>query len=46
MEDFLITYHITEDQAKKICNHFNEDYKFLEEYEIGELLDRVIDSLD
>lgn len=45
MEDFLITFHITEDQAIKICEYFNEDYRMLEDYEICELLDRLIDKI-
>lgn len=45
MEDSTILYHITEDQADKICSYFGEDANQLEEYEIGSLLDRIIDEL-
>lgn len=38
-------YVITEDQAIKICEHFNKDINTLENYEISELLDKVIDNL-
>lgn len=41
----IILFHITEDQANIICKHFNKDIKDLEEYEICELLDRIIDEL-
>ena len=40
-----IIYHITPDQAKKICIYFNEDYKKLEDYEICNYLDTIIDNL-
>lgn len=45
MEDFLINFHITKDQAEKICKHYNKNIEELEEYEITELFDRVIDEL-
>lgn len=45
MEDFLMTFHITADQADAICNHFGKDRNSLEEYEIAELLDKIIDNL-
>lgn len=38
-------YVITQDQAEKICNHFNKDINSLENYEICELLDNIIDNL-
>lgn len=45
MEQNNILYHITLDQAELICKHFNKDIRDLEEYEICELLDKVIDNL-
>lgn len=38
-------YYITDDQQRAICEHFGEDAE-LEDYEIVELLDRLIDELD
>lgn len=40
-----ILFHITLDQAKAIALHFGQDVATLEEYEICELLDRLIDEL-
>lgn len=45
MEDFLINYHITREQAEIICDHFNKNMNDLEEYEICELLDKIIDEI-
>lgn len=46
MEDEnYILFHITKDQQIKLINHFNKQNEILEEYEICELLDEVIDSL-
>lgn len=45
MEDYIINYHITEDQAKAICAHFNKNFEDMEEYDICELLDEIIDHL-
>lgn len=45
MEDFLINFHITKNQAEKICKYYNKNIDELEEYEITELLDRIIDEL-
>lgn len=38
-------YVLTEDQAIKICKHFNKDINSLKNYEICELLDQLIDNL-
>lgn len=46
MEDNMILFHITKEQAEKICKHFKKDFKTLEEYEITELLDTIIDELE
>lgn len=40
-----IDYKITLEQAEIICKYFNKDINKLEEYEICELLDKVIDKL-
>ena len=40
-----ILFHITEDQAIKIANYFNKNITNLEEYEICQLLDKIIDNL-
>ena len=44
IEQNTILFHITLDQATKICNHFNKDVNSLEDYEIDELLDKIIDE--
>lgn len=38
--NFILTY----EQAKDICEHYGEDITELEEWEIGELVDRLIDD--
>ena len=40
-----IIFHITEGQAEAIAKHFNENIDELEEYEICEMLDKIIDHL-
>ena len=40
--DFIFTT----DQMKKVCEHFGKNIDELEDYEVAELLDRVIDELD
>lgn len=42
MSDNTILYHITEDQAELLCNHYNKNISELEDYEICELLDKFI----
>ena len=44
MEDNTILFRISEEQANIICNYYNKNIKNLEEYEICELLDRLIDE--
>lgn len=39
-----IIFHITLDQAEAIARHFEKDIKDLDEYEICELLDRILDE--
>ena len=38
--NFLLTY----EQAKDICEHYGEDISNMEEWEVCELLDRLIDD--
>lgn len=43
-EENNILFHITLDQAEAIARHFEKDIEDLEEYEICELLDRILDE--
>lgn len=43
-EENNIIYHITLDQATAVAKHFGKDVNNLEEYEICELLDKIIDE--
>ncbi|WP_299995954.1 hypothetical protein [uncultured Clostridium sp.] len=45
MEDYLMSFHLTLDQAEKVCKHFGKELSTLEEYEVAELVDRIIDEL-
>ena len=45
IEENIIMFEITSDQAERICKHFNKDIKDLEEYEVCELLDKYINEL-
>lgn len=38
--NFVLTY----EQAKDICEHYGEDITQMEEWEIGGLVDRLIDE--
>lgn len=40
-----ILFHITESQVESLCKHFNKDITTLQEYEVCELLDKLIDEL-
>lgn len=40
--DFKISYN----QAEKICNYFGKSILQVQEYEICELLDKIIDKLE
>ena len=44
-EDNTIIFHITENQAKIIASYFGKSSEYLEDYEICELLDKIIDNL-
>ena len=44
VEQNTILFHITFDQAQKICNHFGKDDNELDDYEVSELLDEIIDE--
>lgn len=39
-----IEFIITPDQAKDICNHYGKNIEEMQDWEIGELLDRLIDD--
>lgn len=39
-----ISFILTYEQAKDICEHYNENIAEMEEWEIGELVDRLIDD--
>lgn len=41
----LYNYIITDAQKEIISRHFGKDHKELEDWEIAELLDKVIDNL-
>ena len=43
-QEHNILFHITLDQAEIIAKHFGRDINDLEEYEICELLDKIIDE--
>lgn len=45
IQDFAISFPLTEDQAAKVCKHYGKDINDLQEYEICELLDKIIDEL-
>lgn len=45
-KDGNYNFILTEDQQDTICRHFGKDRKELDSWEIGELLDRIIDNLD
>lgn len=38
--NFILTY----EQAKDICTYYGEDIKKMEEWEVAELLDKLIDE--
>ena len=44
-QENYISYKITPEQANAICIHFGKNIKELDEYQICELLDRIIDNL-
>lgn len=44
-QDFIINFHVTRDQAAKVCKYYGKNIDELEEYEICELLDKLIDNL-
>lgn len=39
-----IIFALTHEQAEDICKHYGKNIAELEEFEIGELLDRLIDE--
>ena len=40
-----IEFVILQEQAEVLCEHFNMDIDSVEQYQICEMLDRVIDNL-
>lgn len=42
MENIMFT--LTQEQAKDICKYYGKNADELEEWEVGELLDRLIDE--
>lgn len=44
--DSVLSFGITLDQAKRICEYYGKDINQLEGYEICELLDKIIDELE
>lgn len=42
MEENVIFFHLTLEQAEQICEHYGKNINELEEYEICELLDNFI----
>ena len=43
--DSVLSFGITMDQAKKICDYYGKDINKLEGYEVCELLDKLIAKL-
>ena len=39
-----INFMLTGEQAKDICKHYGKDIKEMEDWEVCELLDRLIDD--
>ncbi len=44
-KDDIYNYIITEEQKSIICRYFGKDSNDMEDWEISELLDKVIDDL-
>ncbi len=40
-----MNFHLTLDQVEKVCKHFGKELSTLEEYEVAELVDKIIDEL-
>lgn len=41
----LITVYLTSDQVETIAKHFGKDPEALQDYEVGELIDLLIDNV-
>ena len=41
----MIKVVLTNEQAATICKHFGKDFSEMEDYEIGELVDKLIDNI-
>ena len=44
-QDYLMSYQLTADQVNKVLRYFGKEDANLEEYEVAELLDKIIDEL-
>jgi len=44
-QDYLMSYQLTADQVNKVLRYFGKEDDNLEEYEVAELLDKIIDEL-
>lgn len=44
--DSVLSFGITLDQAKRICEYYGKDINEVEEYEVCTMLNQIIDDLD
>lgn len=44
--DSVLSFGITLDQAKRICEYYGKDINKVEEYEVCDMLDQIIKDLD
>ena len=45
MDETIISFQLTRLQAEKIAEHFNKKLDDCEEYEVCEMLDKIIDEI-
>ena len=45
-DDSVLSFGITVDQAKRICEYYGKDINTVQGYEVCEMLDQIIDDLD
>ena len=45
MDEMMIRFQITKEQDLKIAEHFKRELNDCEEYEICEMLDKIIDEI-
>lgn len=43
--DSLVKVYLTSDQVEMLAKHYNKDPEKLQEYEVGELVDLLIDNI-